>query len=126
MKNRIVKFAAVVWCLAAFGEFLACAAVRAQPAGGPAATSRRPLSIEGREGLYQRIIVRPGSALFEQPQQGAASHPIPGFSVYYVYGRQPDNKWVEVGSTPIMKRRSSGNCITAERSCSACCSSLRI
>jgi serine/threonine-protein kinase PpkA len=99
MKNSIGKFAAVVSCLVALCELLAYAPVQAQATGAPAATSRRPLGIEGHEGLYQRVIVRPGSALFEQPQHGAAPHPIPGFSVYYVYGRQADNAWVEVGST---------------------------
>jgi hypothetical protein len=74
------------------------AEAQSTPPGAAATAARRPLPLQGYEGLYQRVILRPGSALFERPQQGAASRPVPGFSVYYVYGRPSDGKWLEVGS----------------------------
>lgn len=80
--------------------FVACFLVLALPAASqaPAGGARRPLSVQGHEGLYQRVIMRPGSVMYDRPQAGASSHAVPGFSVYYVYGRQSNNAWVEVGS----------------------------
>jgi len=70
-----------------------------QTTAAPATTSaRRPLGIQGLDGLFQRVILRPGAALFERPQQAAPSRPVPGFSVYYVYARPGGGEWLEVGS----------------------------
>jgi hypothetical protein len=50
------------------------------------AQSRQPLVMPGRTELFQRVITRPGAEL--APRPGAAGQPVPGFSVFYVYGRQ--------------------------------------
>lgn len=68
-------------------------AVLLLPAG--AAAQRQPLLIAGKQNLFQRIITRPGAEI--APRPGAAGRPVPGFSVFYVYGRQGDQ--VEVGDT---------------------------
>ena len=62
--------------------------------------ARLPLPIEGKDGLYQRIIVRPGAVAAERPEANAPGKPIPGFSVFYVYERQGHgtDSWVEIGS----------------------------
>jgi len=60
---------------------------------------RTPLLIEGKQSLYQRVIARPGATLSPQPD-GQNAHPVPGFTVYYVYARPPgDAARIEVGRT---------------------------
>lgn len=61
---------------------------------------RRPLLMEGRQTLYQRVILRPGAAISARPEAGAPSRPAPGFSVFYVYARQGGaaGTWLEVGA----------------------------
>ena len=61
------------------------------------AQTRRPLLIEGTTSLYQRVITRPGAVLSPRPE--AAGRAIPGFSVFYVYGRSGEGEgaWLEVG-----------------------------
>ena len=56
---------------------------------------RAPLAIEGRASLFQRVITRPGAAVFERADAGARNRNIPAFSVFYVYAR--DGEWLEVG-----------------------------
>lgn len=70
----------------------------AQNAPSPGAT-RRPMLLEGREGLYQRAIMRLGSVIADRPEATAASRPVPGFTVYYVYERKEvgGQLWLEVG-----------------------------
>jgi serine/threonine-protein kinase PpkA len=101
MKDRIGKFCAIACVPAILAGLLAVVlpAEAQTSVGGTATSTRRPLAMQGHEGLYQRVILRPGAALFERPQLGAPSRAVPGFSVYYVYGRQADDKWLEVGST---------------------------
>jgi serine/threonine-protein kinase PpkA len=67
------------------------------PAAAAEAQQRRPLLIEGTTTLYQRVITRPGAVL--SPRPDAAGRPVPGFSVFYVYGRGGEgaNAWLEVG-----------------------------
>jgi hypothetical protein len=97
----------------ALGAALLCAATLpraavAQPArpAAPPAGARLPETLPGMQGLYRRIILRPGSAL--SPQPGAAGRPAQGFSVFYVHGRQdmPDGTWLEVG--PALDGRITG------------------
>ncbi|MCC7281723.1 MAG: VWA domain-containing protein [Acetobacteraceae bacterium] len=57
------------------------------------AQARQPLTVPGKQSLYQRVITRPGAELARQP--GAAGQPVPGFSVFYVYARQGNA--IEVG-----------------------------
>ncbi len=79
---------------------LLCAVLALLPAIAFAqAAPRRPLLIEGKQSLYQRVIARPGATLSAQPD-GQNAHPVPGFTVYYVYAKPPgssDGARVEVG-----------------------------
>ncbi len=61
---------------------------------------RRPLPIQGRPSLYQRVILRPGATLAERPETAAPSRPVPGFSVFYVYARRVGGPagWIEIGT----------------------------
>lgn len=68
--------------------------VLAMPAEAPA-QGARPLLIEGKQNLYQRVITRPGATLMAEPRGGAAAQPIPGFSVFYVYARR--DGFIQVG-----------------------------
>jgi len=52
------------------------------------AQERRPLAIEGKRYLYQRVILRPGATLVPEPRAGATGQAVPGFSVFYVYERR--------------------------------------
>lgn len=63
------------------------------------AAPRTPLLVEGKQSLYQRVIARPGATLSSRPD-GQGAHPVPGFTVYYVYARPPgDAARIEVGRT---------------------------
>ena len=64
----------------------ALAAAQTPAAQTPATPPRHPLLIEGKQSLYQRVIVRPGATLSAQPD-GAGATPVPGFTVFYVYAR---------------------------------------
>lgn len=61
---------------------------------------RRPLLMEGRTTLYQRVILRPGATILERPEASAPSRPTPGFGVFYVYARQggASDGWLEIGA----------------------------
>lgn len=64
-----------------------------------AAPSRKPLVMEGKKTLYERVLTRPGAMVVASP--GAAEgKPVPAFSQFYVYGRKTDagQEWLEVGS----------------------------
>ncbi len=61
------------------------------------AAPRTPLLIEGKQSLFQRVIARPGATLSPRAD-GQGAHPVPGFTVYYVYTRPPgDAARIEVG-----------------------------
>ena len=64
-----------------------------------AQSARVPLLMEGKRTLHQRVLTRPGAVLATSP--GEKGKLLPGFSVYYVYGRrnQDDGEWLEVGAT---------------------------
>lgn len=68
------------------------------------AAPRTPLLIEGKQSLFQRVIARPGATLSPRPD-GQGAHPVPGFTVYYVYARPPgdvgrsETGRIEVGRT---------------------------
>jgi serine/threonine-protein kinase PpkA len=68
--------------------------------GAPAADAqqqRRPLLIEGKQNLYQRVIARPGAQMTAEPRPGAGTA-VPGFSVFYVYERKDGFALVGSGS----------------------------
>jgi hypothetical protein len=62
------------------------------------AADRKPLLMEGKKTLYQRVLAQPDAQLFSKP--GAADgKPVPAMSLYYVYARQDSGgtSWLEVG-----------------------------
>lgn len=85
----------------AAAALLVLAALVAPPAATaqPAASQRRPLPMEGRTTLYQRVILRPGATLSARPEASAPSRPTPGFGIFYVYARQGSGPeaWLEIG-----------------------------
>jgi len=62
------------------------------------ATTQKPLLMEGKESLFQRILVTPGAKLSVSPGDGAGETETP-FTAFYVYGRQKikDKDWLQVG-----------------------------
>lgn len=73
------------------------AAAPAEPGGQQAPALRRPLLLEGKKTLYQRIVTHPGAALLNAPRPDAAAlqKAVTPFSVLYVYDRR--NGYLEVG-----------------------------
>jgi serine/threonine-protein kinase PpkA len=83
--------AAVMVLIAAFTTAVA----HAQPTGG----ARKPLPIEGKTTLYQRVLTRPGAAITAQPG-GAAGKELPPMTLLFVYSKQAagTTNYLEVGS----------------------------
>jgi hypothetical protein len=65
---------------------------------GLAEPGQRPLLIEGKKTLYQRVLAKPGANLVASPGNLLAQSITP-FSIYYVYAREQHNgvDWVQVG-----------------------------
>jgi hypothetical protein len=68
--------------------------------GSAEAQVTRPLTLEGKRALYQRVIAVPGARLVDTagaPMQ--LSQPVAPFTVYYVYARRQLNgrEWLQVG-----------------------------
>ncbi len=61
--------------------------------------SGKPLLMEGKQTLFQRILTRPG-ALLAQAAGETGGKPLPAFSQFYVYERKPlaGQEWLLVGS----------------------------
>tara|TARA_Y100001935_G_scaffold255360_2_gene267937 strand:+ start:14786 stop:16756 length:1971 start_codon:yes stop_codon:yes gene_type:complete len=61
------------------------------------AESNKPLLMEGKKSLYQRVLSIPGSALYKAPGQKAES--INPFTALYVYKKTKKNRlsWLQVG-----------------------------
>jgi hypothetical protein len=78
------------------------AALACVPGGAPA-QERKPLLMEGKKTLYQRVLTRPGTKVVKEPLPDAAvvNADVTPFTVYYVYGRKriPGGAMVEVGAT---------------------------
>jgi serine/threonine-protein kinase PpkA len=62
------------------------------------AQQARPLTLEGKEALFQRVISVPGAQLRERAG-GQAAQPITPFTVFYVYARErlQGANWLQVG-----------------------------
>ncbi len=58
------------------------------------AQERRPLLVEGRETVFQRVLTRPHASLHAAPE-GPVAEPLSPFEPFYVFARQPE--WLEVG-----------------------------
>lgn len=61
------------------------------------AQQRRPLLIEGKQNLYQRVITRPGAQMTPEAKAGGGTA-VPGFTVFYVYERKDGFALVGPGS----------------------------
>ena len=59
----------------------------------------RPLLMDGKKTLYQRVLTRPGAVLGPQPGE-AGGKPVPPLSQYYVYERKTvsGRDWIFVGA----------------------------
>ena len=60
----------------------------------------RPLTVEGKRALYQRVIAVPGAGLAETAGAAAVrAQPVTPFTVFYVYARSIANnrEWLHVG-----------------------------
>jgi hypothetical protein len=55
----------------------------------------KPLLMEGKKTLYQRVLTVPQAKLHTQPDENSEATEIVPFSVYYVYKRQQN--WLQVG-----------------------------
>ncbi len=55
----------------------------------------KPLLMEGKKTLFQRVLTVPDARLFDANNDQASFEDIVPFSVYYVYER--DNNWLKVG-----------------------------
>ena len=70
----------------------------ATPHGSAAAQQARPLTLEGKQALYQRVVAVPGAAI--GAAAGArATQPVTPFTVFYVYAREDidGEPWLRVG-----------------------------
>ncbi|NNE63541.1 MAG: VWA domain-containing protein, partial [Gammaproteobacteria bacterium] len=55
----------------------------------------KPLLMEGKKTLYQRVLSTPDARVFQSPDSASASQEVIPFSVLYVYAKQQD--WIQVG-----------------------------
>lgn len=68
------------------------------PHGSASAQQARPLTLEGKQALYQRVVAIPGAAV--SATAGArATQPVTPFTVFYVYAREDidGEQWLRVG-----------------------------
>ncbi len=59
------------------------------------ASNQKPLLMEGKKSLYQRVLSIPDAQIFQSTDVGGVSEEIIPFSVLYVYEKQ--NGWLRVG-----------------------------
>lgn len=72
--------------------------------GTATAQTTRPLTLEGKRALYQRVIAVPGAGLVETAGAPARlAQPITPFTVFYVYARESieGREWLRVGLDSI-------------------------
>ena len=62
--------------------------------------AHKPLLMEGKRFLYQRVLAKPGASIRAKPGMLRGASPVTPFTVYYVYSRRIANgiQWVQVGS----------------------------
>ena len=85
------------------GSLLFAATVTVQAADAPSA-DRRPLLMEGKSTLFQRIITTPGAQSYSAPGAKAGDAVKP-FSVFYVYSQKDESgkRWLEVSPSTTGK-----------------------
>jgi serine/threonine-protein kinase PpkA len=83
---------------------LVCALLLAAGAAAPpldvvVAQQARPLNLEGKRALYQRVIAVPGASLVDAAGGKDAAQPVTPFTVFYVYAREQTSgrEWLQVG-----------------------------
>ena len=59
------------------------------------ATEPKPLLMEGKKTLYQRVLSTPDARIYEQTSRSSSSQEVVPFSVLYVYEKQ--DGWIKVG-----------------------------
>ena len=59
------------------------------------AATDKPLVMEGKKTLYQRVLSTPDARIYESPDAAVASDEMTPFSVLYVYEKRDD--WIKVG-----------------------------
>ena len=75
--------------LRALLAFAAFAAVAIAPLGSAGAQQARPLLLEGKSAVFQRVIAVPGARLAAAAGgEEEAARPVTPFSVFYVYARE--------------------------------------
>jgi serine/threonine-protein kinase PpkA len=60
----------------------------------PVQAQERPMPVEGKTSLYQRVLARPGAVLHESPGGAEVDEAVRPFDIFYVFAREGD--WVEV------------------------------
>lgn len=73
---------------------MSTAFVMALQTAQPLLAQERPLLVDGRQTVYQRVLTRPEAQLHIAPGQ-VATQTFPPFQPLYVFGREPG--WVQVG-----------------------------
>ena len=74
---------------------------RSLPPASQIPQQTRPLLMQGKHSLYQRILARPGAVLQTRPQASDQGKPAAPFRMFYVYARQQGadgQTWLRVGS----------------------------
>lgn len=69
------------------------------PAGAPEAQERRPLLMEGKRTVYQRVLTRPGASR-RDARDGPAVGAYPAFQPLYVFARR--GRWIQVGGAAAL------------------------
>ncbi len=87
VRDRARLRTAIAGCLILLAPLVAAGGVLAQGAD-------RPLLVEGRKTVYQRVLTRPGALGYPAPD-AAPSRDYPAFQPLYVYEVQPG--WLRVG-----------------------------
>ena len=73
--------------------------IAALPAEAPEAQERRPLIVEGKTTVFQRVLTRPGAPR-RDARDGPAAGAYPAFQPLYVFAREGD--WLEVGGAAAL------------------------